>query len=87
MWLLNLIIQGLAVYTSSPIFVAFLDYNNTNQSVMLRAGENCVDIETLEDTRVEETERFHAYLAIATTTGAKVLHTCYTFTILDNEGE
>ena len=46
-----------------------------------------MDIETLEDTRVEETEWFHAYLAIATTTGAKVLHTCDRITISDNEGE
>jgi len=66
---------------------AFLDYNNTNQSVLFRAGENCVDINTLEDTRVEETEWFNAYLAIATTTGAKLLHTCHHIRIFDNEGE
>ena len=67
--------------------LAFLDYNTTNQSLLFRAGENCVDIEILDDLEVERTERFNAYLAIATTTGAKVLHGCEHITIFDNEGE
>lgn len=86
MELLNFIIRSFAVYTSLPLFVASLDYGNTTQSLQFRAGENCVDIETLEDSRVEERERFYTYLAIATTTGAKILHSCHQIDIGDNEG-
>ena len=81
------IIKGLAVYACLSIFVALLDYSITNQSVQFRAGENCVDIETLEDSRFEETEWFDTYLAMATITGAKILHTCHNITLYDNEGE
>jgi len=69
------------------ILVAFLDYNGTNQSLVFRAGEECVDIEILDNTEVEYSERFNTYLAIATTTGAKVLHDCGRIDIYDNDGE
>lgn len=69
------------------IFVAFLDYNGTNQSLLFRAGEECVDIEILDNMEVEYSERFNAYLAIATSTGAKVLHDCESIDIYDNDGE
>ena len=68
-------------------FVAFLDYNATNQSLLFRAGETCVDIEILDDFEVETIERFNTYLAIATATGAKVLHGCDPIYIFDNDGE
>ena len=68
------------------IFVAFLDYIG-NQSLLFRTGENCVDIEILDDFEIESTERFYTYLAIATTTGAKVLHRCDYFDINDNDCE
>lgn len=82
----KLIIKSFAVYTFLPMFVASLDYGNTTQSLQFRAGENCVDIETLEDSRFEEREQFYTYLAIATTTGAKILHSCHRIDIEDNEG-
>jgi len=63
---------------------AFLDYSG-NQSLLFRAGENCMDIEILDDFETESTERFYTYLAIATTTGAKVLHRCDYFDINDND--
>ena len=86
MELLNLTIKSFAVYTSLSMFAALLDYDNTTQALLFRAGENCVDIEILEDTRVEMTEWFYTYLAIATTTGAKILHSCHYIQITDNEG-
>ena len=46
-----------------------------------------MDIEILDDLEVEGTERFNTYLAIATTTGAKVLHGCDRIDIYDYEGE
>ena len=69
------------------IFVAFLDYSTTNQSLLFRAGETCVDIEILDDLEVERTEWFNTYLAIATSTGAKVLRGCDYIQIYDNDGE
>ena len=69
------------------IFAAFLDYNSTNQSLVFRSGENCADIEILDDLEAEGTEQFYTYLAIATATGAKVLHSCDYINIYDNEGE
>ena len=46
-----------------------------------------MDIEILDDLEVEGTERFNTYLAIATTTGTKVLHGCDRIDIYDNDGE
>ena len=46
-----------------------------------------MDIEILDDLEVEGTERFYTYLAIATTTGAKVLHHCERIDIYDNDGK
>ena len=46
-----------------------------------------MDIEILDDFETESTERFYTYLAIATTTGAKVLHRCDYFDINDNDCE
>lgn len=66
-------------------FIAFMDYNGTNQSLLFRAGEKCVTIGILDDLKVERTERFNTYLAIATTT-AKVLHGCGGINIYDNDG-
>ena len=68
-------------------FVAFLDYNTTSQSLQLRAGENCVDVQVLEDFEVEGREVFNSYVAIATSTGAKVLHNCHRIHVDDNDGE
>ena len=82
--IINLQLQVHFVYI---IFVAFLDYNGTNQSLLFRAGENCVDIDILDDFETESTERFYTYLSIATTTGAKVLHRCDYFDINDNDCE
>lgn len=63
-----------------------MDYNGTNQSLLFRAGEKCVAIGILDDLKVERTEWFNTYLAIATTT-AKVLHGCGHINIYDNDGE
>ena len=68
-------------------FLAFLDYSTTNESLLIGAGETCVDIEILDDLEVERTEQFNTYLAIATSTGAKVLHGCEYILIYDNDGE
>ena len=46
-----------------------------------------MDIEFLEDLEVETTEWFNLYLAIATTTGAKVLHGCNRIEIYDDDSE
>jgi len=81
---INLQLQVRFVYIP---FVAFLDYNGTNQSLLFRAGENCADIEILDDFEVESAERFYTYLAITSITGVKVLHSCDYFDINDNDGE
>ena len=46
-----------------------------------------MDIQILEDFEVEGREVFNTHLAIATSTGAKVLHTCHRIYIDDNDGE
>ena len=46
-----------------------------------------MDIEIMDDFEVETTEHINTYLAIATTTGAKVLHGCDRIHIFDNDGE
>ena len=46
-----------------------------------------MDIGIMDDFEVETTEQFNTYLAIATTTGAKVLHRCDRIYIYDNDGE
>ena len=80
--------MGLLInYKQCIHFVAFLDFTNTSQSLQFRAGENCVDIQILEDFEVEGREVFNTHLAIATSTGAKVLHTCHRIYIDDNDGE
>ena len=46
-----------------------------------------MDIEILDNMEVEVTEWFKAYVAITTSTGAKVLHDCERIYIYDDDGE
>ena len=89
MWINLIVISSVSIRCtlSIIIFAAFLDYNATNQSLLFRAGETCVDIEIMDDFEVETTEHINTYLTIATATGAKVLHGCDRIDIYDNDGE